>query len=390
MRGCPICGSDNLHPLLEAEGVPVFCNVQWASRDEARAASKARLDIQLCADCGHAHNAAFDGAAVAYSPAYDNSQHFSETFRSYARDLVDRLISAYELRNSAIVDIGCGRGDLLVMLAERGHNRGYGFDPSFAASSDGPLPGNVTIERSVFAREHAAELRPSLVCCRHVLEHVSEPVAFLEEIWRAIAPAGFPVLYVEVPNGEQLLRDQAVWDYIYEHYSYFSKRSLQIALSAAGFDILRLEEDFGSQFLCAEARPRERVCGRRDRSVGNWGSADVAGAAAALQGKLAHWRAWAEEITRDAHPTTVWGAGSKGVMFLNLLRLSAPSPIDFAIDQNPNKTNRFLAVSGQVVKAPEHLSNVPVEEVVVMNPIYNDEIRSSLSVLGSRARMVTA
>ena len=390
MHGCPICGSDNLHPLLEAEGVPVFCNVQWASRDEARAAAKARLDIQLCADCGHAHNAAFDAGAVAYSPAYDNSQHFSETFRSYARDLVDRLISTYGLRNSAVVDIGCGRGDLLAMFAERGHNRGYGFDPSFAASLDARLPSNVTIERGLFAREHAAELRPSLVCCRHVLEHVSDPIGFLEEIRQAIAPVGSPVVYVEVPNGEQLWRDQAVWDYIYEHYSYFSKRSLQMTLSAAGFDVLRVEEDFGSQFLCAEVRPKRDAPGARDRRVGDWGSPDVAGAAAALQRKLAHWRAWAEGVTRDARPATVWGAGSKGVMFLNLLGLCAPSPIDFAIDQNPNKTNRFLAVSGQVVKAPEHLSNVPVEEVVVMNPIYNDEIRSSLSVLGSRARMVTA
>jgi hypothetical protein len=77
-------------------------------------------------------------------------------------------------------------------------------------------------------------------------------------------------------------------------------------------------------------------------------------------------------------------------MFLNLLGLSAPTPIDFAIDQNPNKTNRFLAVSGQVVKPPAYLADVPVEEIVVMNPIYRDEIQSRLSAVGSGARVVTA
>jgi SAM-dependent methyltransferase len=303
---------------------------------------------------------------------------------------VDRLIDTHRLRDKAIVDIGCGRGDLLALFVERGKNRGHGFDPSFSASEDAALPRDVTIRRALFAREHAAELDPALVCCRHVLEHVADPIAFLSEIRQAIAPAASPVLYIEVPSGEQLLRDRAVWDYIYEHYSYFSAQSLQLALSAAGFDVLRLQEDFGGQFLCAEARPSGTVPVGADRRTGDCGLPDIAEAAAAFQGKLARWRAWAGEVSGNDRRATVWGAGSKGVMFLNLLGLSAPQPIDFAIDQNPNKTNRYLAVSGQVVRPPAHLADAQVDEIVVMNPIYRDEIQGRLSALGSSARVVTA
>jgi SAM-dependent methyltransferase len=376
-----------VHPLLAAAEVPVFCNVQWATREEARAAPRARLDIRLCHACGHAHNPAFDPDEVAYSPAYDNSQHFSETFRAYARRLVDRLVAEHGLRDAAIVDIGCGRGDLLALFAERGGNRGYGFDPSFQPANDLPLPPNVTIRRTLFAREEAAELRPSLVCCRHVLEHVPDPVAFLREVHAMLAPLRSTVLYLEVPSGDQLLRDRAIWDYIYEHVSYFSARSLRLVFAAAGFEVLRLQEDFGGQFLCAEVRVKRGGHGSADTTTDQAG---VPGTAAALRDKLAGWRDWAAATASGGRRATVWGAGSKGVMFLNLLGLSAPGPLDFVIDQNPNKSDRYIAISGQVIRSPAHLVEAPVEEVVVMNSIYRDEIQRQLAGLNVHARVLIA
>jgi hypothetical protein len=77
-------------------------------------------------------------------------------------------------------------------------------------------------------------------------------------------------------------------------------------------------------------------------------------------------------------------------MFLNLLGLASPRPLDFVIDQNPNKANRFVAVSAQVVKPPDHLAKAPVDEVVVMNPIYREEIQQRLSALHVPPRMVIA
>jgi hypothetical protein len=76
-------------------------------------------------------------------------------------------------------------------------------------------------------------------------------------------------------------------------------------------------------------------------------------------------------------------------MFLNLLGLAAPVPIDFVIDQNPHKAGRYLAVSGQVVMPPSHLVANPVSEIVVMNDIYLGEIRARLATIGSTARVAT-
>jgi hypothetical protein len=77
-------------------------------------------------------------------------------------------------------------------------------------------------------------------------------------------------------------------------------------------------------------------------------------------------------------------------MFLNLLGLSAPGPLDFVIDQNPNKSDRYIAISGQVIRSPAHLVEAPVEEVVVMNSIYRDEIQRQLAGLNVHARVLIA
>ena len=51
------------------------------------------------------------------------------------------------------------------------------------------------------------------------------------------------------------LKEFGIWDLIYEHYSYFTALSLSRLFAGAGFKPLSLEEAFGSQYLCIEARP---------------------------------------------------------------------------------------------------------------------------------------
>jgi hypothetical protein len=248
----------------------------------------------------------------------------------------------------------------------------------------------VTISRKLFSREDAQEIRPALVCCRHVLEHVVDPIGFLAGIRESLEATGTPVLYIEVPSGEQLLRDGAIWDYIYEHYSYFSASSLAIVLEAAGFEIVALREDFGGQFLCAEVRPAHRSGKDRPAASLVTDSSTVVGAAERFRAKLAYWREWADAISAAGQAATIWGAGSKGVMFLNLLGLDAPKPIDFAVDQSRNKHHRFLAVRGQEIVPPERLAGSGVDEIVVMNPLYKGEIEERLRGMGLTPRVLTA
>ncbi len=384
---CPVCRQRSVRPLLDLGEGPVFCNVQWSSREEALQATRGPIKLYSCTACGHTYNAAFDPARVAYAPGYENSQHFSAVFRTYAERLVDRLIEAYGVRGRAVVDIGCGRGDLLALLCERGGNRGFGFDPSYAGAPAGGEDRKFTISREYFDASHAAAIQPTLVCCRHVLEHVEDPVAFLRQLREMMAAAPNSVLYLEVPNGEHLLTAGGLWDYLYEHVSHFSMRSLRAAFEAAGFEVLRMTADFGGQFLCADVRPAAVA---QATVAATAPAVDFATASAALQGKLAHWRRWADEARARGLPVSLWGAGSKGVMFLNLLDLMAPRPVDWIIDQNPGKHGRFVSGTGQRIDAPALLANSGVRQIVLMNEIYQHEVRAQLAQQGLEIELLLA
>lgn len=377
---CPACTSAGTIPFLDLGLAPVFCNVQWSSRAEARASSTGPLSLAACVDCGHVFNVAFDAERAAYAPGYENSQHASSVFRAFAERLVDRLIKDHEIRGRSVVDIGCGRGDLLALLCERGENRGFGFDPSYRAAETG-VERAFQIRQELFGAEHAAAIRPALVCCRHVLEHVPHPVEFLTKLREAVEESD-SILYLEVPSGEELLAACGVWDYLYEHVSYFTRASLEKVLVAAGFEVLRLQHDFGGQFLCAEARVSRGPTGCLHAA--RFGEAALRAAAHGMVGRLNSWREWANALEGAA---TLWGAGSKGVMFLNLLGLAAPEPIDWVIDQNSDKHGRFVSGTGQRIVGPEALRSGDVREIVLMNGIYEPEVRSRLAGLGIAAEL---
>lgn len=380
---CPACGSARTTAFLELGDAPAFCNVQWATREQAQACTTGPIALTACPDCGHVFNHAFDAARMAYAPGYENSQHASSVFRAYAERLVDGLIDRHGIRGRHVVDIGCGRGDLLAMFCERGGNQGFGFDPSWGGTLEPGRP--YTIRREYFGPAHAAQIQPALVSCRHVLEHVEDPVAFLRGIRETLQASPGAVLYLEVPSGEELLSALGLWDYLYEHVSYFSARSLGTVLAAAGFEVLAMRRDFGGQFLCAEAR-----VGRTEPSA--LAPVDAAGLQQAAQGmvaRLAHWREWAAALPADGR-CVLWGAGSKGVMFLNLLGLVAPGRIDRIVDQNSDKHGRFVSGTGQLIIGPEALRDGGVDEVVLMNGIYEAEVRARLAGLGLAPRLTVA
>jgi SAM-dependent methyltransferase len=389
MLHCPVCESAQVEPFLELGMVPVFCNVQWDTREEALNASQAPLSLSACTQCGHVFNQSFDESVLAYSPGYDNTQHFSSTFQQYAEKLVDRLISTYGIRGKTVVDIGCGRGDLLSLIANQGGNRGFGFDPSFAGKPSDASP-NVTMSREYFGATQAKELQPALVCLRHVLEHLPDPVAFLKTMREGLLSGGAPVLYLEVPNGEHLLKSCGVWDYIYEHVSYFSPTSLRASLEKAGFEILNMYDDFGGQFLCADVRPLATPVRYSPPQMPSTLRLELQGAGEAMRKKLAWWKQWAKHIADQRAAVTVWGAGSKGVTFLNLMCPAEGRTLQQIVDQSPGKSGRFIAGTGHMVVAPDAERLRKFSKIVLMNSMYTAEVSARLAAAQSDAKLISA
>ncbi len=82
----------------------------------------------------------------------------------------------------------------------------------------------------------------------------------------------------------------------------------------------------------------------------------------------------------------LWGASSKAVAFL--ASVGRDDQIAAAVDINPFKQDKFLPGSGVAVIGPEQLPELKPQLVVIMNPIYRDEIGDTLAELGLDPRLV--
>lgn len=382
---CLACGSDRVGRFLKLPAVPVFCNVLWETAAEALAAPRGDLDLGICGDCGHVFNVGFDPELVRYAEGYENSLHHSPRFQRYAEELAADLRARHDLAGAHVVEIACGQGDFLKLVCADAGTTGSGFDPSFRGE---PIAPNITIHGEYFGERDFGRAA-DLVCCRHALEHIDTPVPFLQSVRAALPDDSRAVLFFEVPNSLYSLRDGGVWDFIYEHVSYFCGTSLTACFARAGLRVSRTWETFAGQFLCVEAHADGAPGGPMDASPVPDGADLTAladGLSAQLTDLLAHWRTEFARVRAAGGRVAIWGAGSKGVTFLNLMGPDADLCVP--VDINPQKHGLHVAGTGHRIAAPADLADQGISLVLVMNPVYAEEIAGMVGGLGIVADVV--
>lgn len=144
----------------------------------------------------------------------------------------------------ASLDVGTGAGRMVEAFGRAGFFA-TGIEPSAAACAVAQQIG-----RSVTQRPLQDEPTNSYDCVTlfHVLEHIGEPLPFLQHIHRVTRPAGLVI--VEVPNIESHSAKKmgAGWPHLYPdtHLAHYSPASLSEALRRTGFTVERIERVGGA------------------------------------------------------------------------------------------------------------------------------------------------
>ncbi|MGQ0571077.1 MAG: class I SAM-dependent methyltransferase [Armatimonadota bacterium] len=388
-QDCPACGAPSGPRFYDVRQVPVHTVLLMTSRAEALACPRGDVTLVFCETCGMIYNAAFDPGTQAFSSTYEETQGFSETFSTFARRQAADLVERYDLHDKKIIEVGCGKGEFLTLLCDLGGNRGTGFDPSYIEERGNPAAGRgITFIRDFYSEAYA-DLRADFVCCRMTLEHIHRPSDLLGTIRRAIGERPDVVVFFQVPNVTRILRELAFWDIYYEHCSYFSRGSLTRVFRAFDFDPIRVGKEYGDQYLVLEARPgpgrqSPRLDGEDDPAEL---ARDVRLFADRSAGRMQAWRRRIEESVRDRGKVVIWGSGSKGAAFLTTLGLE--DEVEYVVDINPYRQATYMPGTGQRIVPPEFLREYKPDLVIVMNPIYREEIRQQLDHMGLTPSLAT-
>jgi hypothetical protein len=386
---CPACGTQELELFYEKLGIPVHSVRLVATREEALSFPTGDLRLGYCGACGFITNTAYDAALQDYGLDNEASQGFSPTFNAFSKELAKRWVERYGLSGKEILEIGSGKGEFLVDMIEAGAGHALGVDPALLDERLDPA----LVDRISFIKEHYSERHGELtgdaVVCRHTLEHIGPTLEFVQIITRSLVGRPETAVLFELPDVGRVLRECAFWDIYYEHCSYFTPGSLARLYRNAGLDVLDLELDYDDQYILIEGRLATGTAPARSHRLEEEPhevATDVRRFVRDFEATRAEWRDRVRSARADGRRTVLWGGGSKGVAFLTTLGLM--EEVDYVVDVNPFKQDKFMAGTGHAVSSPERLRTEKPDLVVAMNPIYLAEIEADLQAFGVSAELV--
>ena len=168
----------------------------------------------------------------------------------------DRRLKSIEKasKKGRLLDVGCATGAFLQLAQNNGWEiRGTEYSPYAAKYTGDLLKADIYCGHLVDARYDDSFF--DVVTFWHVLEHVHDPMRYLQEAHRILKPSG--LLVIAVPNVNDYIMQAAYMlvkgrplklfskDDREIHLYHFSAETLRNYLQKTGFDCLKISPDYG-------------------------------------------------------------------------------------------------------------------------------------------------
>lgn len=122
----------------------------------------------------------------------------------YERNKWEHIFVLGHLRkDSKILEVGCGKGEFLKLLVSNGIHA-VGLDTNLKAVETAHLEGLNVIGKDIYDYSSFTDEKFDIICHFQVLEHIPEPLHFLETCVKLLKPDG--VLFVATPNQDSFIK----------------------------------------------------------------------------------------------------------------------------------------------------------------------------------------
>jgi len=321
--------------------------------------------VCVCDKCGHFFNLSYKENSISYSDeAVQEGRPFSRNYNDYQEVKAKNIKDNFLKNNDVILEIGCGDGMFLDKFSDK-TNVLIGYEPS--TESNLVNKSSIELHHDYFTPDYSLhhEMRPSFIIMRHVLEHVSNPLVFIETFYSMLNENNLneKLLYIEVPSNNKTLDSNRFSDFYYDHVSYFTISSLSYLITSAGFFIESISTDFNNEILSciATIKAPNLIKENLDSSVKNW--SDLI-----------------DSYHNKGKKVIFWGSAGTGTMFLNILKLFSDK-YPYVIDSDERKQGKFVPGTGQLVVNPQFIKEYNPDAVVILSQLHSIEIESTINKL---------
>lgn len=353
---CRVCRAVLPAPILQLDGMPgsaqCFPTVETVTDDLPQ-----YIEIRECSGCGLVQ---IPSPPVPYFREVIRAAAFSPDMRDFRLNQFREWIDRYQLGGKKIVEIGCGKGEYLELLARSGIcATGLEYAPDAVENCQ---QAGLTVRRGFVESEmqRVPGAPYDAFVTLNFLEHWPDPVGSLRGIAASLDHHG--VGLVEVPNFDMILDKGLYSEFIGDHLCYFTQRTLSFTLEAAGFDVLDCQVIWHDYIISATVRRRQAL---------NFGK---------LTTRCAEVKASLLRFI-DLHGTgkvAVWGAGHQALAAIALSGIH--DRLAYVIDSAPFKQGKFTPATHLPIHAPDILDQSPVTAIIVMAASYSDEVVAQIRV----------
>ena len=313
------------------------------------------LDYVQCPNCSHVWNRSFSYDAIPYADSPNRMYNKGGIWSGHLAQTRDLVLSKLPL-NPTVVDIGCGEGHFVRGLSDacNGKGRFVGFDPSATEETGLGIEFHATLFEPL---THIADVMPDAIVMRHVLEHLMDPTAFVEQLAWGASTLEKPVyFFAEVPCIDRVFETDRLADFFYEHPSQFSSQSFAQLMSAAG-EIVALETGYDGEVVYALVHLG--VDHKRTAATGQSHSFLERSSA-----NCERIRRQLDDLASRGVSVAVWGGTGKAAAFMHQFGVDA-ARFPLVVDSDPDKAGTFVPGTGQEIVYRDVLKTKPIETLII-------------------------
>ncbi len=351
------------------------------------------LKVYTCHNCYLVQIDEYKKSDAIFDNDYVYFSSFSTSWLAHAKRYVNDITERFRLNgNSLVVEIASNDGYLLQYFVEK-HIPVLGIEPTANTAAVAIEKGVPTVTRffgTTLARELAEQGKlADLFLGNNVLAHVPDIVDVVAGMKIILKPGG--IITMEFPHMLNLIQ-QNQFDTIYhEHFSYLSFYTVSQIFAAQGltmFDVEEIPTHGGSLRIFARhteydalaISPNVAALLRKEAAAGLTNIQAYSGfQAKAAQVKLGLLTFLIEQ-KRAGKSVAAYGAAAKGNTLLNFCGVKNDL-IDFVVDANPAKQDKFLPASHIPVVHEDVLKAEKPDYVLLLPWNLRDEITQQLAYI---------